>query len=225
MDSWGHDGIVIHNPSWDDNRQALFLVSATRIGAKDKGSNDTRMRMLADKLTDAGISYVWLNFSDVPLKNMPQGFINMPSRLDIQPFIQKADYLVQLSDVEAYSMSILEALTNNTAVIATPFDSLMEEGFIDGKTGYMVPYDMDFDVCKLLNVPQFTFTYDNKSIIDQWRSLLGSGTPTQYHPDMVEVKVLIPYKDMMFNQQFEKGTVINVPRDRAEELKEKRIVE
>lgn len=227
-DSWGdqsEDGIVIHNPSWNDNRRSLFLISATRINAKDKGSNDYRMRILANKLTDAGIPYVWLNFSDVPLENMPQGFVNMPSTLDIQPFIKRADYLVQLSDEEAYSMAILEALTNNTAVISTPFKSLLESGFIDEKTGYIVPYDMDFDVYDLLNVPQFDFKYDNESIISQWRSILGDGQPTLYSADMVSVKVRLSYKDMFFNQQMEKGTIISIPRIRAEELKKKGIVE
>ena len=227
-DSWGEqskDGIVIHNPSWNEDKESLFLISATRISAKDKGSNDSRMRILANKLVNAGIPYVWLNFSDIPLKDMPQGFVNMPSTLDIQPFIKRADYLVQLSDEEAYSMAILEALTNNTAVLSTPFKSLLESGFIDEKTGYIVPYDMDFDVMDLLNVPQFDFEYDNNTIINQWRSLLGDGQPTNYHLDMVKVRVTMSYKDVFFNQQMEKGMIINMPVNRAEELKKKGLVE
>lgn len=227
-DSWGSqskDGIVIHNPSWNDDKESLFLISATRISAKDKGSNDARMRILANKLVSAGIPYVWLNFSDVPLKDMPRGFVNMPSTLDIQPFIKRADYLVQLSDEEAYSMAILEALTNNTAVLSTPFKSLLESGFIDEKTGYIVPYDMDFDVMDLLNVPQFEFKYDNDSIIEKWRGLLGDGQPTNYHLDMVKVRVTMSYKDVFFNQQMEKGMIINMPVNRAEELKKKGLVE
>lgn len=175
--SWGDEsknGIVIHNLSYVERKKALILVSATRVATMDKGDNDGRMRQLAEMLYNSGIPYIWLNFADKKLKNMPEGFVNMPATLNVQSYIEKADYLVQLSDAEAYSMSILEALTLNTAVIATPFPSLVEEGFIDGKNGYMVPYNMNFDVKKLLNVPQFEFEYDNETIIRQWRKIIGA---------------------------------------------------
>ena len=175
--SWGDEsknGIVIHNLSYVESKKALMLVSATRVATTDKGDNDGRMRQLAEMLYNSGIPYIWLNFADKKLKNMPEGFVNMPATLNIQSYIEKADYLVQLSDAEAYSMSILEALTLNTAVIATPFPSLFEEGFIDGKNGYMVPYNMNFDVKKLLKVPQFEFEYDNEAIISQWRKIIGA---------------------------------------------------
>ena len=171
--SFGKDGVVIHNPFITEKKKALFLISATRIPAPDKGNNELRMRKLAEMLTSKNISFLWLNFSEGALSGMPKGFYNMPSTPDIQPYIAKADYLVQLSDSEAYSYSLLEALTNETAVICTPFPSATESGVIDGVNGYIVPFDMSFDVTMLLDVPQFTDKHSNTDIIKQWTNLLG----------------------------------------------------
>lgn len=224
-ESWGEasqNGIVIHNLSYTESQKALFLVSATRVNTKDKGLNDSRMRKLAEMLEASKIPYVWLNFSDKRLGNMPKSFINMPATMNIQSYIARADYLVQLSDVEAYSMSILEALCLNTAVIATPFPSLYEEGFIDGQMGYVVPFDMSFDVRKLLNVPVFEFDYDNETIVKQWRKILGTKRKPpqkeikQIEPDMVQIHCTKKYYDMDLNRYIHPNETIIVTKERAE---------
>lgn len=222
-ESWGEEaesGTVIHNLVYTKSEKCLFLVSATRVNAPDKGQNDQRMRMLAEMLTRADIKFLWFNFADGQLRNMPPSFVNMPAMANIHPYIERADYLVQLSDKEAYSMSILEALTMRTAVIATPFPSLFEEGFEDGKTGYVIPYDMDFDVKKLLNVPQFDFNYDNDSIIKQWRELLGNTKPRQtYKPDeLVEIECICKYHDNILEKMIKPGERLKVTAQRAAQI-------
>lgn len=232
--SWGSEaenGIVIHNMSYTEHKKAILLISATRCGAFDKGSNDDRMKMLADKLEKSGIKYIWLNFTDKGLKNMPESFINMPATVDILGFIERADYLVQLSDAEAYSMSILEALNVNTAVLATPFPSLFEEGFEDGINGYVIPFNMDFDVNKLMEVPKFEFKYDNESIEKQWKKLLGAkpkkrSTPKKEIPSVPELKIkrletvicTKKYYDQNLNHYVKPGDKIQVPEDRAKKI-------
>lgn len=219
-ESWGEEsaeGKVIHNMVLTEKRKCLFLVSATRVNTSDKGQNDQRMRKLAEMLVNEGIDFIWLNFADGSLRNMPDSFVNMPARINIHSYIEKADYLVQLSDTEAYSMSILEALTLNTAVIATPFPSLFEEGFIDGETGYAVPFNMDFDVKKLLKVPKFKFSYDNKAIIGQWRDILGDTKPKKtYRPqNMVNIECVQKYHDKEMGRLIRPGECIRVPEQRA----------
>lgn len=213
-DSWGDaakNGIVIHNLSYPEAKE-LMLVSATRMNAPDKGKNDDRIRQLANMLNEKNIPFVWLNFSDKALANPPQNFINMGPRVNIQSFIQRADYLVQLSDVEAYSMSVLEALTLNTPVIATPFPSLFEEGFVDGIHGYVVPYDMKFDVMRLLTIPKFKFKYNNDAIIKQWKKILEAPAPrrelvvnTSGDEDKVNVRVLKSFTDKYTGRLVPKG--------------------
>lgn len=225
-DSWGEtskNGIVIHNPLYPEAKKSLLLVSATRIGAPDKGENDRRYIKLAKMLNEAGIPFVWLNFSDKPLSNPPQNFINMSSRLNIQDYVARADYLVQLSDVEAYSMSILEALVNNTPVICTPIPSAIEQGVEDGVTGYIVPYDMKFDVTKLLTVPEFKFKYSNDKIKAQWNKLLKAKPKPKkekvYNPDeFVNVVVLKNYRDMELNLFLRQNESLQMKRQRAEFL-------
>ncbi len=174
-DSFGSDGIVIHNPIKPNKQKALYLISATRVPAPDKGHNEERMRQLAEMLIKAEIPFTWLNFSEGAFPDPPQGLLNMGYRMNMMPYIAKADYLVQLSDSEAWSYSVLEALTQNVPVIVTPFPSGSEMGIVDGKTGYVVPFDMNFDVNKLLEIPKFKYPCSNEEIKAKWEKLLKGG--------------------------------------------------
>ena len=162
---------------------------------------------------------MWLNFSDKPLANPPANFINMSARLNVQDYIARADYLVQLSDVEAYSYSILEALTNNTAHIVTPIPSAFEQGVEDGVNAHVVPYNMNFDVHKLLEVPEFKFNYDNSAIMKEWQKLLKKPKPKMKTPaGMVLVEVTRTYLDIELNRNLNKGTQLLMPKTRAQYL-------
>ena len=214
-DSFGQeakDGIVIHNPIGKNNKKALILVSATRIPAPDKGAYEYRMRLLADMLNEADIPFVWFNFSEGQIANAPEGMVNMGKRQDIAPYIARADYLVQLSDSEAWSYSILEALTQNTPVLVCPFPSAAEMGIRDGDNGYIIPFDMEFDVKKLLKVPRFKYESDNGPIMEAWKRILDHEEPA---PDRIALRVVMPYIDTVLDRQVNAGEVISVTEDRA----------
>lgn len=164
--------VVINNLSNITARPTLLLMSATRIPAPDKGDNEKRMRILAKMLNDAGIPYLWLNFSDGELKDAPKNFYNLGCRMDIQNYMQKADYIVQLSTYESFGNTVMEALTLNVPLICTPVPSFFEIGVMDGVNAHVVPFDMNFDVKKLLDVPEFDFHYDNEKRIRQWKEIL-----------------------------------------------------
>ena len=157
MRSFGvKDGNVIHNMIRSPEQKALLLVSATRFPAPDKGDIERRMRQLSKMLNDAKIEHIWLNFSDGRMSDPPKNFYNMGSSEEMPAIIKAADYMVQLSDSECWSYSCLEALTAGTALICTPFPSTKEMGVIDGVNAHVVPFDMIFDVRRLLKVPEFT---------------------------------------------------------------------
>lgn len=164
--------VVINNLSLKTARPTLLLVSATRMPAPDKGENLQRMRLLGEKLDKADIPYLWLNFSNNQMENPPKNFFNVGYRLDVQNFMQKADYIVQLSTMEACSNTVLEALTLNVPLICTPVPTFYELGVVDGVNAHVVPYDMDFDVNKLLTIPKYEFSYDNDSRIAKWKEIL-----------------------------------------------------
>ena len=219
-DSFGSeakDALVIHNPIIKSNKFALILVSATRIPASDKGLNEQRMRTLADRLNEAEIPFVWFNFSDGHINNAPRGMINIHAEMDIQPYIARADYLVQLSDSEAWSYSILEALVNGTAVLVTPFLSAKEMGIEDGKNGYIIPFNMGFDVRKLLNIPQFEYPYDNEAIKKQWEKLFKN-KGKQKKTRGVDVRITTTYNDTELKRQVSAGETITVSKERAKRI-------
>lgn len=217
------EAAVIHNMITIDQRKHLLLVSATRFPAPDKGIIEDRMRILAKMLNDKGISFTWLNFADGEMKDPPANFFNMGVSYNMQGMIKKADYLVQLSDSECWSYSCLEALMHGTPIICTPFPSAFEMGIWDKINAHVVPFDMDFDVTKLLDIPRFTFNYDNEAIRQQWIEILGDSKPLHdYDPDsMIEVEVLNDFYDMDQGKVLHKGEKCIMTKQRAFQIIER----
>ena len=221
MQSFGvKEGHVMHNLIKAPEQKALMLVSATRFPAPDKGDIERRMRQLAKMLNDAAIPFVWLNFSDGRMTDPPKNFYNMGPSEQMPQIIKAADYLVALSDSECWSYACLEALTAGTALICTPFPSTKEMGVEDGVNAHVVPFDMAFDVHKLLQIPDFKYTYDNESIKKDWIKLLGDTKPRKdYQPDkMVLVEVLSEFTDMVLDKLMPVGTVYQMMEARAKHI-------
>lgn len=221
--SYESTGTVIYNPLLKTTKKSLLLVSATRIPATDKGKNAERMLKLAKKLNDAKIPFLWFNFSDQPLQGAPKGFMNVGAFQDLQPFISKADYLVQLSDQEGFGYSVLEALINNVAVLCTPFATTEELGVKNGVNGYIIPYNLDFDLNKLLKVPEFTYTYNNEAIKKKWTRLFDakSAKKKKLAPeDPVKVQILRSYKDIALNKFLNVNQIVEMTLQRAQFIQE-----
>lgn len=148
---------VIYNPlALDKPKRVLRLISATRL-TPEKGRH--RMETLAQLFADAGIPFQWLVFTNDPGGFKNPNIIHVPPRLDLAPYIAAADYLVQLSDSEACCYSVNEALTLGTPCIVTDIPSFREEGVEDGKTGYLLPLDMQgVNVKKIYSkIPHFGY--------------------------------------------------------------------
>ena len=246
----GNRAETIHNLIDMDHKKPLVLMSATRIPAADKGNNEKRMMQLAKMLEEEKIPYIWLNFSDGELRDAPKGFHNMGLVMNASDYFTMADYIVQLSDSEAWSYTVLEALTQKVPVIVTPFPSGAEMGIIDGYNGYVVPFDMKFDVRRLLEVPEFEYDYDNDAIIEQWRKLIAkkpiktkqratfaniesgqqnteprqqdmTSMSEQGQQDMVKVKVNCKYRDMVLDEWLRPGMIRMMTKARAEQVAER----
>lgn len=222
--SFKSDGEVILNPLLrHDKKEALLLVSATRIPALDKGENAARMLKLAEMFRDAKINFIWLNFSDRPLNYAPPGFVNVGHFQDLAPYIKRADYMVQLSDHEGFGYSVLEALTNNTAVICTPFETTKELDVRDGYNGYIIPFDMDFDVRILLDVPKFNYEWDNEYIRNQWKEILNK--KPKMKPKVLKVKAKNAFNDTQLHKVILPGRLLYMERGRAEKAKNMGLVD
>ena len=224
-DSFGEDKAeVIYNlidkPAAE---KALVLVSATRLAkhsAFEKGHK--RMLQLVDKLTEAGIQYIWLLFSDADFPEKTGHMIVLKPTLNIGPYLAMADYYVSLSDAEGFGYSIVEALLNKTPVITTPITVLPELGFKDGEHGYIVPFDMDFDASILRKVPEVKYSRANKASVDKWVNILGHTKPKHtYDPGQHSgkyVRVIRPYYDNELKKMLHRGETYYFKSDRAKEV-------
>ena len=212
---------VINNMTWHDPEDsALLLISATRTQTFEKGMK--RMADFGRLLEKRGIPFVWLYFADGPIRGAAQNMIQMPPTMDIQPFIQAADYLVQLSDAEGFCYSIVEALEAGTPVLTTPIPVLEEIGFEDGVNGYTLPFvitdDLKLDRILLRSLKGFEYKYDNEARVKQWRKILGNTKPKRkYNPkDKIMVRIVKPYYDMYLSRDMRPGEQILMVKDRAE---------
>ena len=143
----------------------LHLVTLSRLSG-EKGFK--RMLDLANHLDSKKIPYIWnvygnttSNFAKqtvLSFKNCPNVIFKGTTR---EPFkeINKADYLVQLSDTEGFAYSVYEAMQVKTPCIITPFASGKEQ-ITNGVNGWIIHFDMkniDFEsiLKKDLVVPEF----------------------------------------------------------------------
>ena len=205
---------VAYNPlTIEKPKKILKLISATRL-TKEKGKE--RMIKLANELDKAGIPYEWRIFTNDSLPIPNENVIYMKPRLDIRDYIADADYLVQLSDTEAFSYSILESLCLGTPVIITPIPSSIEMGVKNGINGYILDFSMqDIPINDIYtNIPKIAFKLP-KDIYDK----LLIDSETTYVPEKkVKVRCIKAYSDIELNTYIPKGYEFEVMQSRAEEL-------
>lgn len=213
----GIESIVCYNPYTPEKpRKVLNLVSATRLTA-EKGWN--RMLTLADELDKADIPFQWLVYTDNPDKEVKNpSIVLMKPRLNAIDFIANADYYVQLSDVEGYCYSIVEALSVGTPVIVTDFPVAHEIGVENGKNGWILPMDM-----KILPIAEIykglkKFKYTPPE--DSWADLLVPGDSGIIDNPDKPIKVMCKkvYYDLEFKRQMNYGEEWEVPLKRADNL-------
>ena len=203
-------------------RKVLNLISATRL-SPDKGYN--RMLQLADALEKADIPYIWTIFTDSPKETGHPYMVCVPTRLDILDFVADADYLVQLSDSEGYSYSIVEALSVGTPVICTEFGVAAEQGVENGKTGFILPFDMSWIPVEEIykGVKKFKLTPRES----HYEEILSPGkSDYKYEPEEeVTVRVRQNFFDLERNDMSIQGTQYQVTRSRAAYLEGLNLVE
>ena len=226
--SFGEIGEVIPNiPGEGNNKKALILLSATRL-TSEKGYD--RMLKLAERFKKCEIPFIWLVFTAHNDKNFPDGFVKLHPTLDIKPFIAKVDYLVQLSDVEAYCYSLQEALQLKVPVLTTPFEAIKEVGVKDGENGYILPFNIDEmtdkDIKKIYSKIPKPKNYEDQTetIVREWRNVLGNTIPTHsytYDDSKVTIRCKVNFNDLVLKRKFRPGEYQIVDAERAEYLVKK----
>lgn len=164
---FGYDSVVITNPLVPLEEKPLILLTLSRA-SEEKGFN--RMAEMARRLEGAGKRFIWLVGSTLE-NSTPEiraAVRSVPEMITVQPqfytkqLLRIADYLVQLSDTEAYCYSVHEALASGVPVITTEFDQA-KKIVKDGKNGYLLKFDLsNLDVDKIFNQIPTGFTYREK---------------------------------------------------------------
>ena len=221
--SYNQEGMVIHNMTYPEkiDKKPLLLVSATRL-SWEKGED--RIQRLAAMLHARGILFTWLVFSDHEPKQYTDGLVYRKPTLDIKAYIKQADWFIQLSTMEAFCYSIVEALELGTPVLSTPLDVLPEIGFKEGENGFVIPFDVTEckDIEKLLytDLKGFKYSYDNKKLIEQWREVLGDTEPVprkKPQKGFRRVIALRDYFDTPLNRSVKENEVLEVPEKIAQQ--------
>lgn len=199
-------------------KKTLLLVSAQRM-TYEKG--EKRIIELAEKLRHNNIPFLWVIFTKAQLSRHIPGVVVTEPTLDARSFFKKADYVVCLSDIEAFGYTLVEAMELGVPVLTTPISVLEELDFMDGIDGWIVPFDIkDADVNKYYNqIPKpKKRKSQNAKIIQQWRELLGAAVPTHsYEPysDFIRVVITKPYGDLELGRNMMVGEVVTMRRERA----------
>ena len=185
----------IYNPLTIQDETMLILVSATRL-SPIKGKD--RMQKLANALDNAGIKYIWYVFTNDTNAIKSENVVYMKPRLDVGRWISKADYVIQLSDTEACSYTINEALYRNIPVIVTPLPYLEEIGVKNGVNAWVLNFDLS-NINYIVENINKKLKFNFKHLEDRYDELL-SHTPSHFKEDKVmkvKVEALDTYK--MFN--------------------------
>lgn len=194
----------------------LRLISATRL-TKEKGLK--RMQRLAWILDTSGIDYEWVVFTNRFRGGLGQHVIYKEPKLDIIEDIKNADFLVQLSDCEAFCYSVVEALMCGTPVIATDLPVFKELG-LDETNSIICDMEMkNFTLDKTKK--EFNFKYQPPK--DNWGKWLS--TKKEYDPnEKVKVKTLKRYTDIVLGH-LDRNIEIEMTQARASYLEAKELVE
>lgn len=217
---------LCYNPlTVDKPRKLLRLISATRL-TQEKGGH--RIKQFADALDAAGIPYTWEIFTnDLPSKvsNDNPNIVFRDVRLDIRDQIANADYLVQLSDTEAYSYSVIESLALGTPVIVTPWPCIVDLGVVDRVNGFILPFSMEDLPLKEIYKGLKRFKYEIRQDCLPDYLAPGKGNYEEEKNIPVKVRTVAYYFDIVLQRHLRPGEEQEVTQERADRLVELGVAE
>lgn len=216
---------VLHNIlNIDKPNKILKLISATRI-ASDKGKIVERMQKLVNEIEANDIPYQWLIFTNGQHLVNGKGIIYCQPNLDIRDFIAECDYLVQLSDTEAFCYSVLESLYLNTPVIVTPIPCFDEMGIQNRENGYILDFDMkEIPIFDIYNkIPKFNY----QPLKNEWENMIikVKGNYKEEKKMRFKVKALINFNDLEENKKRVVGEEFECSKVRCDYLLEHKAIE
>ena len=216
-----YNPVVIDKPNVE-KLKGLNLISATRLSGEKGG---TRILQLADKLDKANIKYTWRIFTNKPKKldksKLSPNIQLVEPKLDLTKEIAESSYLVQLSDHEAFGLSVAESLILGTPVIVTDIPAFHEIGCNENNAIILDLFLTNLNIEEILKGKKpFKYTPPKSN----WGKYLDNNR--EYNPnEKVDVKVIKRYTDIELKEKLNRGDVRNMTILRASYLEAKGLVE
>lgn len=215
----GIEPIVCRNPlqiTEEEKKPILTLISATRL-TQEKGKD--RMERLVNELTRKRIDFIWYVFTNDDKAIDNDNVVYCKPRLNIRPILNQVKgkgYGVQLSDCEGDCYFTRECEALGIPLIVTPIPSFKEQGLVEGKNCYYVPFDMnDLKVERFLEIP----TYEGYIGEDKWIEQLVKDKSNYKEGNMkVKLRVIRNYFDVQLEKDLPIGYEWEVTNKRADEL-------
>ena len=200
----------------DEMVEPLMLISATRL-TPEKGKE--RMEILAKELDRANIDYLWLVFTNDENAIKNPNIVFIKPKINVRPYIKaikEHGYGVQLSDCEGDCYFTRECEALGVPLIVTPVPSFKEQGLIEGKNCYYVPFNMkDIGVERFKKIPK----YNGYIGEDKWIDNLVKDK-SNYKEDKMKVKLrcIRNYLDVELKRDVVVNEEITVSKERADQL-------
>lgn len=205
----------------EEKKEALYLISATRL-TKEKGKE--RIIKLGQLLDMAGVNYLWFVFTNDTDVIYNPNIIYCKPRLNIRPFLASVKgrgYGVQLSNCEGDCYLTRECEALGIPLLCTPVPSFKEQGLVDGKNCYYIPFNVDEIDEKLIDkivnkIPE----YEGYIKDDGWEKELVKSKST-YKEELNKrylVEAIKCYNDVELKRFIAVGDQFEVNMLRKEEL-------
>lgn len=204
---------VCYNPlTIEPREEVLHLVSACRLNDRVKGGERTLklMNALDRYCITHNRHYLWTIFTNETHLDLSPNVVLMKRRVDVRPYIQDADYCLQLSnDMETYCYTLNEAWCYGVHTVSTPL-SVLKELPVPEEANMVLDWDCsnaDEIARRMFEDKRKPFDYVPPE--DRWTDYLAEGE-SEYKKEMAmryRVKAL---------KAFEKITDNEAGRPRAE---------
>lgn len=225
---------TVYNPlEIDKPKKLIKLCSACRLEDSVKGGNRTQKLVEAlDKYCEKnGVNYIWTIFTNDTTKVRSKNVCYMQPRLDILPYLNEADYVVQLSDnFEGYNYTVNEALSIGKPVIITPCEVYKELG-INNEMSISLYFDLSNinEVVEDIFKKAGKFKFEYKAPEDTWGEILKKGE-SKYQEEMKrkwKVKCILKdgYDDIELKKHIKLNDEYIVTNERMEYLLENKAIE
>ena len=216
-----YNPISIDNPHVEKKTDKIHIICATRLSSEKGG---WRIDKLAEMLDKAKVDYDLTVYTNKPNKIHFQSdnVIVKKPKLDLTKEMQEATYVMQLSDHEAFGLTVAESLILGTPVIITDIPAFHEIG-CNETNSIMVDLDLknvDIEAIKKGKKP-FCYTPPKST----WNKYLDNNR--DYDPNK-ETKVKVKRGKLYLIEEDKhvvKNDEILLPRYRASELEAKGYIE